>query len=314
MQNSFREKFPHITVDLRHLQDIKAPAESQAGNYPKMWALVAAEDLGDVFAWDPSHWVFYNAIRREVVRPIDDFVARDKLDLSQWFEPFIDYQQFQGKMWGLPELGVDRPRWDALQRERCSKRLDLEFPDVKSPDYSMESLYELAVQANQFHQRNGGFGIRTTLPGSDWCDHHLPGVQHGQPDAGRQEVHRLFRRQGPRGDALGVRPLEQRAGDGGGQGPCHPSVARRDQLQRREDCDPAGGIVERVRRHPHGGRQGDSPLFSFKSALFPRRTDGKRPSQAAGWHVGRWVSRSPVRSIRKRGTSSSSTSAAGSGR
>ena len=44
MQNSFREKFPHITVDLRHLQDIKAPAEGQHGNYPKMWALVAAED------------------------------------------------------------------------------------------------------------------------------------------------------------------------------------------------------------------------------------------------------------------------------
>ena len=32
----------------------------------------------------------------------------------------------------------------------------------------------------------------------------------------------------------------------------------------------------------------DSPLFSFKSALFPKRTDGKRPSQLRGgtWQVG----------------------------
>ena len=30
----------------------------------------------------------------------------------------------------------------------------------------MQSLYELAVQANQFHQRTGGYGVRTTLPGA----------------------------------------------------------------------------------------------------------------------------------------------------
>ena len=136
------------------------------GNYPKMWALVAAEDLGDVFAWDPSHWVFYNAIRREVVRPIDDFVARDKLDLSQWFEPFINYQQFQGKMWGLPSWG-----WTGqdgiLYNETHAPGGRAGIPGREvGRTTRMQSLYELAVQANQFHQRTGGFGIRTTLPGA----------------------------------------------------------------------------------------------------------------------------------------------------
>ena len=286
MQNSFREKFPHITVDLRHLQDIKAPAEGQHGNYPKMWALVAAEDLGDVFAWDPSHWVFYNAIRREVVRPLDDFMATDKLDLTQWFEPFITYQRWEGKIWGLPSWG-----WTGqdgiLYNESMLQEAGLEFPDVTSPDYSMQSLYELAVQANQFHQRNGGFGIRTTLPGAagvtimcrafnsdNLTQDGTKFIVHSDEKAreGMRWVYDLSNRE--RAMAVdaehATRPLPEGISFNGGK----IAIQQAGSLS-------VFGAIRTVEAD-------DSPLFSFKSALFPKRTDGKRPSQLRGgtWQVG----------------------------
>ena len=44
----YQAKFPRTKVDLQAL----------TRDYPKQYALAAAGSLGDVYAWDPSHWVF----------------------------------------------------------------------------------------------------------------------------------------------------------------------------------------------------------------------------------------------------------------
>ena len=165
----------------------------------------------------------------------------------------------------------------------------LEFPDVTSPDYSMEMLYELAVQANQFHQRSGGFGIRTTMPGG------AAGVtimcrafnsDNLSPDGAKFIVHSDA--QGAGGDCAGYTTSRTRSGrwrwtrthasrplpEGVSFNTGKVAIQQAGSLS-------VFGAIRTVEKD-------DSPLFTFKSALFPKRTDGKRPSQLRGgtWQVG----------------------------
>jgi len=97
---TFTEKNPNIAIEFRPLT-----GASQQDNYGKMYAQFAAGDLGDICAFDPSHFHFWRAINKGIIGPLDDLVKGDKTDLTQWFDTFINLQKFQGNLYGLPSWG-----------------------------------------------------------------------------------------------------------------------------------------------------------------------------------------------------------------
>ena len=97
---TFAEKNPNVAIEFRPLT-----GASQQDNYGKMYAQFAAGDLGDVIAFDPSHYHFWRAINKNIIGPLDDLVSADKTDLKQWFDQFIQLQYYNGKLYGLPSWG-----------------------------------------------------------------------------------------------------------------------------------------------------------------------------------------------------------------
>lgn len=144
MIDTYQKKYPNRTMVLR---PIPIPGGQQEAA-PKMYAMYAAGTLGDNISFDPSHWEFYRAVPQGVLHAVDDFVSQDKLDLTQWFKPFIDLQHYQGKMWGLPSWG-----WtghDGLHfNEVALQEAGLSVPDSDSPDWTMDKVSEYAVKLNK---------------------------------------------------------------------------------------------------------------------------------------------------------------------
>jgi len=98
--DNFKAMYPDVNVTLRPI-----PQTAQMDAYGKMYAMEAAGDLGDVIAFDPSHFQFTRAISKNLITPVDDYIAADKLDTTQWFPQFMEMQKYQGKMYGLPSWG-----------------------------------------------------------------------------------------------------------------------------------------------------------------------------------------------------------------
>jgi ABC-type glycerol-3-phosphate transport system substrate-binding protein len=149
--STFRDNFPNVTIEFRPLT-----GASQQDNYAKMYALHAAGDLGDVIAFDPSHFHFWRAINKEIIGPLDDLVAGDQLDLSQWFDTFMSLQHFQGKLYGLPSwgwAGFDSLVTNALHFEEAGVAL----PDPVAHDTSMETIAEWARQFRD--EEKGRYGL-----------------------------------------------------------------------------------------------------------------------------------------------------------
>ncbi|NLG49715.1 MAG: extracellular solute-binding protein, partial [Chloroflexi bacterium] len=72
---SFMDRYPNTEVEFRPI------VVSGQEAYGKMYAQYAAGDLGDVCAFDPSHFQFWRAIDKKVIIPIDDLIAAENLDL-----------------------------------------------------------------------------------------------------------------------------------------------------------------------------------------------------------------------------------------
>src|SRR5690348_11047965 len=53
MVRTFQEKYPQIKVEYR---PIALDGGNQQSAYPKMLSMASAGTLGEVHAWDPSHW------------------------------------------------------------------------------------------------------------------------------------------------------------------------------------------------------------------------------------------------------------------
>ena len=136
--DTFREMHPNVTIEFRPLT-----GSSQQDNYGKMYALHAAGDLGDVIAFDPSHYHFWRAINKNIIGPIDDLVSADGLDLGEWYDTFMSLQYFQGEQYGLPSwgwAGFDTLVTNAVHFEEAG----IELPDVDSHDTSMDTIAEWA--------------------------------------------------------------------------------------------------------------------------------------------------------------------------
>jgi ABC-type glycerol-3-phosphate transport system substrate-binding protein len=160
MVKTFKDKFPSVTVEFH---DIPLDGGSQQSAYPKMLTNAAAGTLGDVHAWDPSHWQLYQAINRAIIQPIDPFVARDKFDLNQFYKQFIEYQKWQGKTWGLPSWG-----WTSqdglLFNTELLQNAGVTMPAQTSADWTMAKIYDVVVQVGKFAARAQNFGLVTTMP------------------------------------------------------------------------------------------------------------------------------------------------------
>ena len=135
---SFQAEHPNVSIEFRPLT-----GSSQQDNYGKMYAQFAAGDLGDIIAFDPSHFQFWRAIDKKIIMPIDDLVAAESLDLTQWYDRFMSLQYYQGKLYGLPSWGW--AGYDTLVTNAVHFReAGIELPEPTGHETSMESIGEWA--------------------------------------------------------------------------------------------------------------------------------------------------------------------------
>lgn len=153
--DTFKQVNPNVEIEYRPLG-----GATQQDNYGKMYSMFAAGDLGDLVAFDPSHYHFWRAINGNIIAPIDELVASDNLDLKQWFDQFIGLQMYQGKQYGLPSwgwAGQDTMVINALHFEQEG----VELPDPVAHDTPMETYGEWARKLYKDGERFGlsfGFG------------------------------------------------------------------------------------------------------------------------------------------------------------
>jgi ABC-type glycerol-3-phosphate transport system substrate-binding protein len=147
---TFVQENPNVEIEFRPLT-----GASQQDNYGKMYSMFAAGDLGDVVAFDPSHYHFWRAIGGNIIGPIDDYIASDNLDLTQWFEQFIGLQTYQGNIYGLPSwgwAGQDTLVLNAVHFEQEG----IELPDPVGHETSMATYGEWA---RKFYNDGERFGL-----------------------------------------------------------------------------------------------------------------------------------------------------------
>jgi ABC-type glycerol-3-phosphate transport system substrate-binding protein len=146
---TFVEKNPNIEIEFRALT-----GASQQDNYGKMYAQFAAGDLGDICAFDPSHFHFWRAINKGIIGTLDDYIKADSLDLKQWFDQFINLQIYQGKQYGLPSWGW--AGYDSLVMNAVHlKEAGITPPDPVAHTTSMETYAEWANKLTKKGERYG---------------------------------------------------------------------------------------------------------------------------------------------------------------
>jgi len=146
---TFTKANPNIAIEFRPLT-----GASQQDNYGKMYAQFAAGDLGDICAFDPSHFHFWRAIDKGIIGPLDDLVKADGLDLKQWFDTFIDLQIYKGQQYGLPSwgwAGFDTIVMNAVHL----KEAGITPPEPTAHDTSMDTLAEWARKLDKKPERYG---------------------------------------------------------------------------------------------------------------------------------------------------------------
>jgi len=150
---TFQEAHPNVAIEFRPLT-----GATQQDNYGKMYAQFAAGDLGDIVAFDPSHFHFWRAIDKKIIMPIDDLVQAANTDLTQWYDRFMSLQYRDGKQYGLPSWGW--AGYDTLvTNANHFKEAGIEIPDPVGHDTSMDTIAEWA---RQLYKENERFGLGVT--------------------------------------------------------------------------------------------------------------------------------------------------------
>ena len=151
---TFKSSHPNTEIEFRPL------GGGQQENYARMYAMHAAGDLGDIIAFDPSHYHFIRAIDRNIIMPIDDLIETKGLDLTQWFDMFIAVQRHKGQIYGLPSWG-----WTGQDTLIVNKKhfdeAGIALPDPTSHSTSMDTIAEWARTFYSQGERYGlamGFG------------------------------------------------------------------------------------------------------------------------------------------------------------
>jgi multiple sugar transport system substrate-binding protein len=276
MIDMYTKEYPNRKVTLR---PIPIPGSQQEA-YPKMYAMYAAGTLGDNIAFDPSHWEFYRAVPQGILRPLDDYVAQDKLDLTQWFQAFIDMQHYKGKMWGLPSWGWTGQ--DGLHfNEVALQEVGLAVPDQTSPDWTMDRIREYA---NKLMKKSGSQVDRY-------------GIDLAMGAAGVTIVARAWGADILSDDGKKMLLTDPKV---------EPAlkwiydICQTDKIDALPGSIPSGQDNALFSSGKIGILQGgslsvteldtaikDPKVAKLKSVLFPKRPDGKRPNQLRGgtWNV-----------------------------
>jgi len=276
MIDAYQKEFPNRKIVLR---PIPIPGGQQEA-YPKMYAMYAAGTLGDNIAFDPSHWEFYRAVPQGILFAVDDFVAQDKLDLTQWFKAFIDMQHYKGKMWGLPSWGWTGQ--DGLHfNEIALQEVGLPVPDHNSPDWTMDKVREYA---NKLNKKNGNqvdrYGIDLAMGAAGVTIIARAWTSDIISDDGKKAL-----LTDPK-----VQPAMQWIYD----------ICQTDKVDALPGSIPSGKDNALFSSGKIGILQGgslsvtqldtaiqDPKVTKLKSVLFPKRPDGKHPNQLRGgtWNV-----------------------------
>ena len=145
---TFKGKYPKVDIEFRPL------GGGQQENYAKMYAMHAANDLGDIMAFDPSHYHFVRAIEKGIIMPLTELINADGLDLTQWFEDFITIQYYKGDIYGLPSWG-----WTGHDTLIVNKKIfeaeGIDLPDVTSHETSMDTIAEWMRKLYKKDERYG---------------------------------------------------------------------------------------------------------------------------------------------------------------
>lgn len=147
---SFKEVNSGVSIEFRPLT-----GSTQQDNYGKMYAMHAAGDLGDLVAFDPSHYHFWRAIEAGVIGPIQDLADADDLDQSQWFDKFMVLQHYQDTLYGLPSWGWAGHDTMVINKKHFDEA-GIEPPDPVGHETSMETYGEWA---RSFYAENERFGL-----------------------------------------------------------------------------------------------------------------------------------------------------------
>ena len=275
---AFQEKHPNVTVELR---PIPVPNNQQEA-YPKMYAMYASNTLGDVFAFDPSHWEFYRAVPQGLIRPLDEYVAADKYDLSQFYEPFVEMQKLNGKLWGLPSWG-----WSGqdgiIYNEVALQEAGINPPDHDSPEWTLDAIRDMAVKLNKLGDggRYERFGINLTLAASGATI--LARAYDNDDVISADGTKALITEPNVAKAFQWVNELTQTdkvvALPGGFEGSINDLFASGKCAMVHSGSLTVFNIQKAIK---------DEKVAVVRTALFPKRSDGKRPSQMRGgtWNVG----------------------------
>lgn len=273
---AFQDANAGWTVELR---PIPVP-NSQMDAYPKMYAMYASGTLGDVFAFDPSHWEFFRAVPKGLIRPIDDLISRDKFDVTQFYAPFMDMQKLNGKTWGLPSWG-----WSGqdgfIYNQVIFQQEGIPEPDDKAATWTMDAIRQLAKKLTKMGS-NGAydrFGMELALgaPGAT-----IYTRAYNQPDFYEPAQSHVT---DPK-----VLPAFQWVQD---MAQTDKSLALPGSFQGADTALFASGklaIIQSGSLVAFNANKAikDPKVAVVRSALFPKRQDGTRPSQRRGgtWNIG----------------------------
>jgi ABC-type glycerol-3-phosphate transport system substrate-binding protein len=145
---TFQQIHPNVEIEFRPL------GGGQQENYAKMYAMFAADDLGDIIAFDPSHYHFVRAIEKGIIMPLTELMNADQLDLTQWFEKFITIQYYKGDIYGLPSWG-----WTGHDTLMVNKKIfeaeGIELPEPTSHETSMDTIAEWIRKLYKKDERYG---------------------------------------------------------------------------------------------------------------------------------------------------------------
>ncbi|HXF63632.1 MAG TPA: extracellular solute-binding protein [Caldilineaceae bacterium] len=267
---TFQEANPNVTIEFRPLT-----GSSQQDNYGKMYAQHAAGDLGDICAFDPSHYHFWRAINKQIIMPLDDLVEADDLDLSQWFEQFMALQYYQGKLYGLPSWGW--AGWDTLVTNAVHFReAGIELPEPTSHDTPMDTIAEWAralyVEGERFGLAVGqGEAMMAVLPriwGGELINEEGTKCMLLEDERSQEALRWLY-----------TLAVEEKVLPAPGAVEDLPAA----QLEGKISMNWAGSLnVRNLKRDAK-----DPAVVEAWQILFPTREDGRFPSQIRGgtWNI-----------------------------
>ena len=158
---SFKDKFPNIEIEFR-----PSPG-SQQGMYGRYMTLIAAGDLGDLVSFDPGLYHLRRAVNAGIIMPLEDLMQADGLDLTEWFDVFIQMQTYQGHVWGLPSWG-----WAGYD---CFVINKLHFDELgvtlTAPDEGGPPMETIGEYARKLYREGERYGLQLIL-----IDHTLESV------------------------------------------------------------------------------------------------------------------------------------------